>query len=228
MKRTIFLISLVVLQLVALAGNPDDKDKFGRRYEDKITSGGLTLNAEADAFWIYSIPGFESSPGLGLSFGGFVDFKVTPRFVIQMSLLLNRCQSFIENASFVDGRNSFTSYGMEIPLVFMARFRFQRAGILYVGAGPYTEFVFRSQLVNGDEVVDPYHQVVGVDNSGMDVFALSNNNSGLKVKLCYELPCRLQFHATAGLSISDILGYAHSDAFVRPYKTAIGISYRIR
>ncbi|MGN1211950.1 MAG: hypothetical protein ACI4TM_09715, partial [Candidatus Cryptobacteroides sp.] len=71
-------------------------------------------------------------------------------------------------------------------------------------------------------------QVVGTDADGNDIFALSNNNSGMNIKLIYEFAFHLQLSFSSALSITDILGYDHSDCWMRPARASIGIAYRFR
>lgn len=224
----VFILSLFCATPLYAQKN-DEVDKFGKRYEDRITSGGFILSAESNAFIVHGFNGYRTTPQIGGSVGAFIDFKVIPTLVIQMSTTVNYNQFYINNPNFTT-QSHLSSWGMEIPLYIMYRLKLKKGGIIYVGGGPYTEFVFDCRLKTGEEVVNPYKQVVNSTEDGHNFFALSDNNSGIKIKFCYEMPCRVQFLATMGISISDILGYPHSSAnsYVRPYKAAIGVAYRIR
>lgn len=228
----IFIVGVMMLLCVqeSYAQQSSDVDRFGKNYEDRVTSGGLVLSAESNAFIIHGFKGYTTTPCIGGSLGGFIDFKIVPKFVIQMNLMVNYNQFLMQNPAFVE-HSHFSSWGLEIPLYFMYRLKLKNDnGIFYFGAGPYTEFVFDCHLKTGNEITNPYTQVVSSTQDGHDFFALSDNNSGVKLKLCYEMKCRVQFSATVGMSISDILGYPHSskETFVRPYKATIGIAYRFR
>lgn len=202
-------------------------DKFGRNYEDKVTSGGLAVSADISGFMLKGIGPVSSKPGAGVTGGGFIDFKMHRHLIMQMGLMLNyNTIRIINQESPVN--SDYSSCGMEIPLYIMGRFITANNSILYAGIGVYTEFVLGCKLQTGDEIVNPYKQVVGSDASGKDVLALSDNNTGLRLKFCYEFPFRLQLFATTGMSISDIQGYVNQKGHIKPYKTSFGIAYRFR
>lgn len=224
MKTTKYLIIILLLSIVgSLAAQ--DKDRFGKDKDEKVTSGGLAVQFDGTALIINNVNGFHSKPGFGISIGGFVDFKVTEKFVIQCNMFANREQSMLFRS---DRSGQMTTYGLAVPVCFLARFGRAYKGIWYVGGGPYSEFVLGCRTDLGNGVFNPYTQVVGTDADGKDIFALSNNNSGINIKLIYEFAFHLQLSFSSALSLSDILGYDHSGCWIRPARTSIGIAYRFR
>lgn len=213
--------------VAAIAGNGNDKDRFGRDREDKVTSGGLMLTGDLNGLLINNMNGFESRPGIGVGLGGFIDFKVTTHFVIESGLSFGYGHTGISNAEVSGVMKNWTT---SIPLFFMAKMpvRDGGGGVFYLGGGPYTEFVVGCRTELGGSVFNPYEQIVGKDDSGEDVFALSNSNSGIAVKFTYELPYHFQIFAAQYYSLSDIIGFNHAKGGIHPYKSQIGIAYRFR
>ena len=157
--------------------------------------------------------------------GGFLDFKVTPKLVIEMGLQLNREATTIDNGLL---SGNMDDKALRIPVYVMGKFDVGSNCIWYIGGGPYSDFVLKSTTVLGGEKFNPYEQVVGTDSEGGDVFALSNHNAGLGFKAAYEFPFHMQLFLSCSGSISDILGYSHKKGYIRPYQASFGIAYRFR
>ncbi|MGN0188633.1 MAG: hypothetical protein ACI395_03880 [Candidatus Cryptobacteroides sp.] len=220
-----YITAMLLIAIGAQRAQAQETDRFGRDKDEKVTSGGLAVQFEGTSLIINNVDGFSSRPGFGLSVGGFVDFKVTEKFVIQCNILANREQSSLFR---FDRSGTMTTYGMAVPICFLARFDRGDRGIWYVGGGPYSEFVLGCRTDLGNGVFNPYTEVVGTDAEGNDIFALSNNNSGLNVKLIYEFPFHLQLTFGLSGSITDILGYDHTGCWIRPARASIGAAYRFR
>ncbi|MCQ2291744.1 MAG: PorT family protein [Bacteroidales bacterium] len=227
MRKRLFITSLLFSILVSSFAQHDRNiDRFGRDKDDKITSGGLLVSADVNSLWIHKFYGFNSTPSLGVSLGGFIDFKVTRGFVIESNLILNH-----ETTRFSDGGEigRMTTDGMILNFVFSKVWTMKNNGLWYLGAGPYTEFVLHCKTKFGNDTFDPYNQLVGTGQNGENIFALSNNNSGLCLKTTYEFPFHLQLFLYGSMSISDIIGFNHNEKqFIRPYRCSIGVAYRFR
>lgn len=218
---------MVMILLISVLGSAaaQEKDRFGKDKDEKVTSGGLAVQFDGTTLLIHNVDGFHSRPGFGLSVGGFVDFKITDRLVIQCNMYANREQSLLFRS---DRSGQMFTYGLSIPVCVLARIDRGKKGIWYVGGGPYTEFVLGCRTDLGSGVFNPYTQVVGTDAEGNDIFALSNSNSGLNIKLTYEFIFHLQLSLSAAMSITDILGYDHFGCWIRPARTSISVAYRFR
>jgi len=227
MKKRIFnFVIAILICLPVFAQRDHNIDRFGRDKDSKITSGGLFVSADLNSLWIHQFHNTTSTPNIGVSIGGFIDFKVTPKFVIESNLVLNH-----ETLKYSTSRDigKMTTDGMELNFIFSYVWKMKKNGQWYLGAGPYTEFILHCKTEIGDETFDPYHQIVGTDLNGGDIFALSNNNSGLCIKTAYEFPFHLQVFIKASMSISDIIGFEHDkNHFIRPYRCSAGIAYRFR
>lgn len=221
------MITILIPALSSYAGNGDDTDRFGRNREDKVTSGGLMLTADLSGLMINNVNSFSSSPRMGIGIGGFVDFKVVRRMVIEAGLSFGYDHIGLRNP---ESTGVMENWSMTVPILFMAKLPVKggSSGTFYIGGGPYTEFILGCRTELGGETFNPYEQVVDQDENGDDIFALSNSNSGLAAKFIYELPCHFQIFLAQYFSLSDIIGYNHDSGGIHPYKTQLGIAYRFR
>jgi len=224
MKKYTVILSLILLFCgsVAMAAEPDDT----LRTKLPIVSGGVKVQANLSHLWAHNVPGgIHTSPSFSGDIGGFIDFNVSKHFFIQFNLLAvgERCIVHEEISN-----EPLQSVGVEIPVYLMGRFGNARKGYVYFGGGPYTEFVLWARM-NGEEgPFNPYHHVVGTDElSGDEVFALSDNHSGLGVFVGYEFPFGLQINASYQYSFSDIFAFGHDDGMsLHPQKAMLGLAWR--
>jgi len=221
MERKIFLVFVTFIIMGASSYSQTGPDPT-----TSVVNGGIKLQANASSIILKNVyENLHSTPNIGGELGGFIDFNVSKHFFIQFNLVL-----FAEHNDFENNGKSdkLWTYGMEIPVYALARFGNEDKGYVYFGGGPFTEFSLMASMTGDSGSKNPYKHVVGIDNNtGAEVFALSDNHSGLAVYLGYELPCGFQINASYQHSISDILAFSHgSNMSAHPYKFVLGAAWR--
>lgn len=190
----------------------------------RVVTGGFRAGASTYTMLLKNIPiEVTSSFHAGTFVGGFVDFRTSKHTCIQMELsgFYYNCNLNIEGS-----RNRFSNEGMSISLVFLGRWQIHRNGLkLFAGGGPYTEFVLGSQLRSDNGIVNPFNQVVGTTDDGQDVFALNSNYSGAYVTVGLLWRNGLELAVGSKVWSSDLLGYSHSDSYVRPCSFSASVGY---
>lgn len=225
MNRWIIILFACLSQAPVLWAQEEELDRFGRPKSERVTTGGLSVQADVAGLWMKGVEGMSCTPGIGTSLGGWVDFKISEHVVIQCNLMMDWERNTLHQGN---DTGSMKTMGMVLPFYVLGRWDTPSGGIWYAGSGPYSEFVLQCETNLGGETFDPYKQVVGTDTQGNDVFALNNHNAGLSAKVAYEFPFHLQLYCSSDVSISNIFGFDYGDRGLRPYKFSIGVAYHFR
>lgn len=186
------------------------------RLPQRVT-GGILATANISNFIIHQNNRvFSSYMKVGADLGGFVDFAVTKHFAIQGRLLLTSEQNRLDDT---DAQNELWAFGVEIPVLFLARFGNLEKGYLSFGGGPYTHFNYASNI----------------GRKGAEVYKLHDNNSGLTATVTYEFPAGVQLMANYSVSLTDIISFhkqndpaATAIRGIYPQRVELGIAYRWR
>lgn len=188
-----------------------DQEKLPQR-----VTAGLIATANISNYIIYQNRNYFSSyMKVGADLGGFVDFTVTKHFAIQGRLMLTAEQNRFEDTN---EANLLWAFGIEIPVLFLARFGNLEKGYLSVGGGPFTHFNYASNI----------------GKKGAEVYSLSDNHSGLGASISYEFPIGIQVVANYFVSLTDIVSFhkqsvaTHSVQGIYPQRIELGIAYRWR
>ena len=189
-----------------------DQEKLPQR-----VTGGILGVANISNFIIYQNAKFFSSyMKIGTDVGGFIDFTVTKHFAIQGRLLLTAEQSRFKDPNEQD---LLWAFGVEIPVLFLARFGNLDKGYLSFGGGPYTHFNFASNI----------------GKKGAEDYSLHDNNFGLGTTITYEFPIGIQIMANYMVSLTDIISFQKQNSEeasavqgVYPQRIELGIAYRWR
>jgi len=181
----------------------------------KVT-GGLLATMNISNFIIRQNGNlFSSYMKVGADLGGLVDFTVTKHFAIQGRLVLTAEQNRFDDTN---AANHLWAFGVEIPVLFLARFGNMDKGYLSFGGGPYAHFNYASNI----------------GKKGAEVYSLHDNNSGLEASITYEFPIGIQIMANYMVSITDIISFHKQNATantvhgIYPQRAELGIAYRWR
>jgi len=189
-----------------------DQEKLPR----KVTAG-ILASANISNFLIFQDGNlFSSYMKVGAGLGGFVDFAVTKHFAIQGRLLLTAEQNRFKDT---DEANQLWALGVDIPVLFLARFGNMDDGYLSFGLGPFTHFNYASNL----------------GKKGAEVYSLHDNHSGLTTTLAYEFPIGIQLMANYFVSLTDIISFHKKNAVaassvqgIYPQRVELCLAYRWR
>jgi len=220
--------SLIACLILLLCGNIAIASTVNDTIPPKmpIVSGGVKVQANMTHLWAHNVPGgIKTTPHFSGDIGGFIDFNISNRFFIQFNLLVTGERCIVLDAG---NRSPLQAIGVEIPVYLLGRFGNPQKGYFYFGGGPYTEFVIWGRMKGDDGPFNPYHHIVGTDDStGEDILALSDNHSGLGVYLGYEFPFGLQINASYQYSFSDIFAFQHDKGMsLHPQKAMVGFAWR--
>jgi len=182
----------------------------------QIVTGGLLFTANISNFIIHQNGQYYSSyMRVGMDLGGLIDFRVTKHFAIQGRLVLTAEQNRFKDPNEQD---LLWAFGVDIPVLFLARFGNLEKGYLSFGGGPYTHFNYASNI----------------GKKGSPNYSLQDNNYGLEATITYEFPIGLQIMANYMVSLSDIVEWKKQNASASPLdsmypqRVELGLAYRWR
>lgn len=180
----------------------------------QIVTGGVLLTTNISNYIIHQDGRYFSSyMRLGLDVGGLVDFRVTKHFAIQGRLVFTAEQNrFGEGFEY----DRLWAFGIDVPVLFLARFGNMEQGYLSFGGGPYTHFNYASNI----------------GRKGAEIYKLHDNNFGLAATVTYEFPIGIQIMANYLVSLSDIIEWrkqnAATSSHMYPQRVELGVAYRWR
>ena len=234
MKKFLFL--LLVLPLAApLHAQEDDTDPD--RY--RPVRAGLLLQANLAGEQMYIAEAVLSAyPGAGVEAGGFVDYQLARRLLIEVQCILAlQSGTYVaaqEDPGFLlwnrEGTFSHVAdmrlWGMDIPLFLIGLVPIGN-GVFRYGSGPYTHLTFHAWSPGDKDFVTPYKRVYSVDDvTGKPRYLLNDSHAGFGLLLSYEFKSGLQINLSGKYSILDIIGYESERSHAHPYKLSLGIGYR--
>lgn len=203
----------------------------------QIVTGGLMLTANISNFIIQQNgKHFSSYMKVGGDLGGFIDFTVTKHLAIQGRLVLTVEQNYFEDTH---EANHLYSFGVDIPVLFLARFGNLEKGYLSFGGGPFTHFTYASNIgkyTNTEQTPKTALPKAEPNTSSTyDLYTLHDNHSGLQATISYEFPIGLQIVVNYMVSLTDIATFykqnptaiANHTSFY-PQRVELGLGYRWR
>lgn len=200
----------------------------------KVT-GGLLVSANISNFIIHQDNKYFSSyMKIGGDLGGFIDFAVTKHFAIQGRLVLTAEQNW-----FKDKKNAehLWSFGIDLPVLFLARFGNLEKGYLSVGGGPFTHFTLASNIgkYTHNESTNSAPKANNKALDSNDFYTLHDNHSGLLASISYEFPVGVQVMANYMVSLTDIVTFYKNKSTstsdikgIYPQRVELGVAYRWR
>jgi hypothetical protein len=222
-------------------------DSLDQEELPRIVSGGLLTGANLSNFIITRDHNTMSSyMRIGAELGGFMDFSVTKHFAIQPQVIFTAMQNHfaVKEGPDVFKYNGMWSFGVDIPVYFLARLGNMQKGYAQVGGGIFTHFTFASNISrykNSDEAsqaqtttTNPLPARYAEDNNDYSrLYSLHNNHFGVCVTAGYEFPIGIQINFQYKISLSDIAGFYSemkgqkvADALIYPQAISLGVGYR--
>ena len=235
MKRLLFLLLVLPLTFAPLLAQ-DDEEEFYRYHPVRA---GLLLQANLAGEQMYIAEAVLSAyPGAGAEAGGFVDYQLARRLLVEVQCVL-ALQSGTYVAAEADPgfllwnrEGTFSRVadmrllGMDIPLYLVGLFP-AGSGAFRLGAGPFTHLTFRAWSPGDKDFVTPYKRVYSVDDvTGKPRYLLGDSHAGIGVLLGYEFGSGLQINLAGKYSLIDIINYESERSYAHPYKLSLGVGYR--
>lgn len=207
-------------------------DSLDQKKIPKVVTMGLLLNANMSHFLITRRDDagkyHTSSTYLraGVEVGGFMDFLVTRHFAIQARAVFTASQNQFGVNNTV---NHLWSFGMDIPVLFLARLGNMQKGYWNLGGGIFAHFTFASNkgvYTNNESGVTP-------TEVPDDYVSLHDNHAGFIVHAGYEFPFGMQINFNYLVSITDMFGFYKNnkgtlvgDCAFYPQRLTLGVAYR--
>lgn len=180
-------------------------------------SGGPKIELNISKFVPSRHSGIDSHMRSGATAGGFLRIGVSKRFAVQGELLYHFKNSYIG----MDGRSDIQYWSMEIPLYAMYLWHCGRRHLIYIGAGPYSEFGLSAVAWSNGTRINLYET-----ESEKEVSSMRDSNTGFAFMAGYEMPCGLQINMGYKISISDILDANSNQTAFYPMTVSLGLAYR--
>lgn len=230
MKRIILLILTSTLCLTALRAQDADSLKI------KPVSLGVLLQANYAGEDMYlAEPGLSAYPGFGVELGGFIDYHMTRRLMIEVQGIV--C---LQNGSYVstDRDLGFVFWhqrpinyladmrlvGIDIPIFVTYAFPVG-SGSIRLGAGFFTHVTFAAWCPGDKDFITPYRRIIEIKESGKPRYALNDSHAGIGRQFGYEFECGLQINLGLKYSVLDIINYESKIDYAHPYKVTLGVGW---
>lgn len=234
MKKLLVFLLLFPLALAPLRAQEDDDPAHFRPVRV-----GLLLQGNLAGEQMYIAESVLSAyPGAGVEAGGFADYHLARRLLLEMQCVLalqsGTYAAAQEDPGFLlwsrEGTFSRVAdmrlFGMDIPLFLVGLFP-AGSGNFRLGAGPFTHLTFRTWSPGDRDFVTPYKRVYSVDDAtGKPRYLLNDSHAGIGVLFGYEFQSGLQINLSGKYSLVDILNYESERSYARPYKLSLGVGYR--
>ena len=235
MKKILLFLLLLPLAAAPLRAQEDDEDTYRLR----PVRAGLLLQGNLAGEQMYIAEAVLSAyPGAGAEAGGFVDYQLARRLLVEV-----QCVLALQSGTYVAAREdpgfllwnregSFSRvadmrlWGMDIPLFLVGLFPAGN-GNFRLGAGPFTHLTFHAWSPGDKDFVTPYRRVYSEDDvTGKTRYMLSDSHAGVGLLFGYEFGSGLQINLSGKYSIIDIINYESERSYARPYKLSLGVAYR--
>lgn len=232
MKKILLIFLSLTLCLTTLRAQDADSLKFR-----VVSLGVLAQGNYAGEDMFIAESGLTAYPGFGFELGGFIDYHITKRLLIEVQVILG-----LQNGSYVatDKDLGFLlwhkrpiSYladmrliGMDIPL-FLTYTLPCWSGNFRLGAGVFTHITFDAWSPGDRDFITPYHRIIeeAKTKNGKPRYALSDSHAGLGFQVGYEFPSGLMINLSGKYSVIDIINYESEKSYAHPYKVSLGFGW---
>ncbi|MCR4860144.1 MAG: outer membrane beta-barrel protein [Bacteroidales bacterium] len=219
MKNAFFTL-LLMISAASFTLRAQDADSL--RFQTVSLGVLLQGNVSGERMHIteLAVSGF---PNVGVEAGGFIDYYMTPRLMLEFQLVFA-----LQSSSYIYEDKNFLMalWGMDSPLFLIGTIPV-RYGSFRLGAGPFTHLTFDTWDAADRTFVTPYQRVISVDDvTGKPRYALNDNHSGFGALVGFEFRNHLQINVSAKYSITDIINYKSEYSYCYPYKISFGAAYR--
>lgn len=230
MKKIILLFFTSVLLLPGLRAQETDTLKIR-----PVSLGVLAQANFAGEDMYIAEPGLSAYPGFGAEIGGFIDYHMTKRLMIEVQAII--C---LQNGSYVSTDRDLgflfwhkrpVNYladmrlvGMDIPIFLTYAFP-AWDGNFRIGAGFFTHITFSAWCPGDRDFITPYRRVIEIKESGKPRYVLNDSHAGVGGHFGYEFACGLQINMSIKYSVLDIINYESKIDYAHPYKVTLGVGW---
>ena len=230
MKKILLFLFISTLFMTALHAQDADSLKI------RPVSLGVLVQANFAGEDMYiAEPGLSAYPGFGAEIGGFIDYHMTKRLMIEVQAIIG-----LQNGSYVSTDRDLgflfwhkrpVNYladmrlvGMDIP-IFMTYAHPVGTGSFRIGAGFFTHITFAAWCPGDKDFITPYRRVIEIKESGKPRYALNDSHAGIGGHFGYEFACGLQINMSIKYSVLDIINYESKIDYAHPYKITLGVGW---
>lgn len=230
MKKILLILFTSTLFMTVLHAQDADSLKI------RPVSLGVLVQANFAGEDMYiAEPGLSAYPGFGAEIGGFIDYHMTKRLMIEVQAIV--C---LQNGSYVSTDRDLgflfwhkrpVNYladmrlvGMDIPIFFTYAHPVG-AGNFRIGAGFFTHITFAAWCPGDKDFITPYRRIIEIKESGKPRYALNDSHAGIGGHFGYEFPCGLQINMSIKYSVLDIINYESKIDYAHPYKVTLGVGW---
>ena len=230
MKKILLLLFSSTLFLTALRAQDADSLKIR-----PVSLGVLAQANFAGEDMYIAEPGLSAYPGFGAEIGGFIDYHMTKRLMIEVQAII--C---LQNGSYVSTDRDLgflfwhkrpVNYladmrlvGMDIPIFFTCALPVG-TGDIRLGAGFFTHITFAAWCPGDKDFITPYRRIIEIKESGKPRYALNDSHAGIGGHFGYEFACGLQINMSIKYSVLDIINYESKIDYAHPYKVTLGVGW---
>ena len=230
MKKILLILFTSTLFMTVLHAQDADSLKI------RPVSLGVLVQANFAGEDMYiAEPGLSAYPGFGAEIGGFIDYHMTKRLMIEVQAIIAQ-----QNGSYVSTDRDLgflfwhkrpVNYladmrlvGMDIPIFFTYAHPVG-AGNFRIGAGLFTHITFAAWCPGDKDFITPYRRIIEIKESGKPRYALNDSHAGIGGHFGYEFPFGLQINMSIKYSVLDIINYESKIDYAHPYKVTLGVGW---
>jgi len=230
MKKILLILFTSTLFMTVLHAQDADSLKI------RPVSLGVLVQANFAGEDMYiAEPGLSAYPGFGAEIGGFIDYHMTKRLMIEVQAIIA-----LQNGSYVSTDRDLgflfwhkrpVNYladmrlvGMDIPIFFTYAHPVG-AGNFRIGAGLFTHITFAAWCPGDKDFITPYRRIIEIKESGKPRYALNDSHAGIGGHFGYEFPFGLQINMSIKYSVLDIINYESKIDYAHPYKVTLGVGW---
>lgn len=211
-------ILMISIGFLLTAGSVNAQTALDKKAET-VLEGGIKADVTFLNFQKTGAPRAVSTLTPGYTPGGFMNIWFNDWVGIRPELNLNFKQTVL---GWSDNGGQFRSFGVEIPIYVMGRIKVFGTHHLFLGIGPYTEFICHAKWSIGDRKVDLLEIHSGDEpmiqdtQSGFGAILGYEFGAGISIDISYKICCYniLQPNTSQGVSLY-------------PQTISLGLAYKL-
>ena len=213
MKKILTIYIGFLIAVIANAQTPDGSKP------EIILEGGIKADVTFLNFQKTGAPRAVSTLTPGCTPGGFMNIWFNDWVGIRPELNLNFKQTVL---GWSDNGGQFRSFGVEIPIYVMGRIKVFGTHHLFLGIGPYTEFICYAKWSIDNRKVD----LLEIHTSGEPM--IQDTQSGFGAILGYEFGARISIDISYKICCYNILQPNTSQGVsLYPQTISLGLAYKL-
>lgn len=212
MKKILTICIGFLIAVIANAQTPDGSKP------EIILEGGVKADATFLNFQKAGAPGAVSTFTPGFTPGGFMNIWFNDWIGIRPELNLNFKQTVL---GWTDNSGRLRSFGVEVPIYVTGRIKTFGEDHIYIGIGPYTEFICYAKWSIDNRKVD----LLEIHTSGEPM--IQDTQSGLGAIVGYEFGMGISIDFSYKICCYNILQPNTSQGVsLYPQTISVGLSYK--